>query len=112
MLFAKWLREGVRRGEITTSIRVWQQPRVKVGACYRMEEGAIQIDAIRPLSFADITPEMARRSGFKGVIDLLKTAKHGRGENVYWIEFHYLPPGRAAGPSAGRLTSARRPRPR
>jgi hypothetical protein len=35
------------------------------------------------------------------VIDLLKTAKHGRGENVYLVEFHYLPPQRARRPERG-----------
>ena len=43
--------------------------------------------------FADITPDLARLSGFNGVIDLLKIAKHGRGENVYLIRFHYVPLG-------------------
>ncbi|HWW95375.1 MAG TPA: hypothetical protein VN375_18545, partial [Vicinamibacteria bacterium] len=28
---------------------------------------------------------------FKGVVDLLKIAKHGSGENVYLVRFHYLP---------------------
>jgi len=41
---------------------------------------------------ADITPELARESGFKGVVDLLKLAKHGRGENVFLVRFHYVPP--------------------
>jgi hypothetical protein len=35
---------------------------------------------------------LATRSGFAGVIDLLKTAKHGKSENVYLIRFRYLPP--------------------
>jgi hypothetical protein len=39
----------------------------------------------------DITPALARTSGFAGVADLLKTAKHGSGENVYLVEFHYEP---------------------
>ena len=33
-------------------------------------------------------------SGFLGVLDLLKVAKHGKGENIYLIRFHYLPPER------------------
>jgi hypothetical protein len=57
-----------------------------------MDEGKIEVDSIRPISMADITPDLARRSGFNGVIDLLKTAKHGKGENVYLVRFHYLPP--------------------
>jgi len=57
MTFTKRLREGVRRGEITCSVRIWTRPHVKVGARYRMEEGEIEIDSIEPLVFPDITPE-------------------------------------------------------
>ena len=32
-------------------------------------------------------------SGFASVDDLLQIARHGRGDNVYLIRFHYLPPG-------------------
>ena len=91
MLFTKRLREGVRRGKITCSVRIWMRPHVKVGNRYRMEEGEIAVDSVLPISFADITPELARESGFKGVVDLLKVAKHGRGENIYLIRFHYVP---------------------
>ena len=67
-------------------------PRVRVGARYRMEEGEIEVDSIEPIGFPDITPELARESGFLGVLDLLKVAKHGRGENIYLIRFHYVRP--------------------
>lgn len=43
----------------------------------------------------DISPELARESGFLGVLDLLKVAKHGKGENIYLVRFHYIPPARA-----------------
>ena len=92
MQFEKRLREGVRRGEITCSVRIWLRPHVKVGGRYRMEEGEIEVDSILPIEMADITPDLARASGFKGVVDLLKVAKHGRGENVYLVRFHYLGP--------------------
>ncbi len=92
MTFTKRLREGVRRGEITCSVRIWMRPHVRVGARYRMEEGEIQVDSIQPIGFPDITPELARESGFLGVLDLLKVAKHGRGENIYLIRFHYVRP--------------------
>lgn len=92
MIFTKRLREGVRRGDITCSVRIWRSARVKVGGRYRMEEGAIEVDSILPIGLEDITPELARRSGFKGVVDLLKIAKHGQGSNVYLVEFHYVPP--------------------
>ena len=56
-----------------------------------MDEGEIEVDSIRAISLADITPDLARRSGFKDVVDLLAIAKHGRGDNIYLIRFHYLP---------------------
>ena len=79
MVFTKRLREGVRRGEITCSVRIWKQPRVKVGGRYQMEEGEIEVDSIQPIGFPDITQQLARESGFLGLIDLLKVAKHGAG---------------------------------
>jgi hypothetical protein len=94
MMFAKRLREGVRRGEITSSVRIWMRPRVSVGGRYRMEEGEIEVDSIEPIGFPDITPQLARESGFLGVLDLLKVAKHGKGENIYLVRFHFVPPRR------------------
>jgi hypothetical protein len=92
MVFVKRLREAVRRGEVTCSVRIWTRPHVTVGTRYRMEEGEIQVDSITPIGLPDITPMLARESGFLGVIDLLKIAKHGKGRNIYLIRFHYLPP--------------------
>lgn len=89
MMFAKRLRDGVVRGEITCSVRVWRSPRVKVGGRYPVGEGAIHVTGVREISFSGITPDLARRSGFNGVVDLLKVAKHGRGERVYLVEFEY-----------------------
>lgn len=93
MTFTKRLREGVRRGEITCSVRIWIRPHVKVGARYRMDEGEIEVDSIEQIGFPDITPQLAVASGFLGVLDLLKVAKHGKGENIYLVRFHYIPPG-------------------
>jgi len=99
MMFAKRLRDGVRSGEITTSIRIWQSPRVKVGGLYPMDGGHILVESIDRIAIGDITGAMARASGFDGVIDLLKTARHGSGTNVYLVEFHYV------GPAAGTPVS-------
>jgi hypothetical protein len=92
MLFAKRLRDGVRRGQITCSVRIWKSPHVKVGSRYRMEEREIEVDSIEPMAFQEITPALARESGFLGLIDLLKVAKHGKGDNIYLVRFHYIPP--------------------
>jgi hypothetical protein len=93
MVFTKRLREGVRRGRITCSVRIWTRPHVKAGGRYRMDEGQIVVDSITTIRLADITHDLARESGFSSLKDLLDTAKHGRGDNVYLIRFHYLPPG-------------------
>jgi len=87
--FTRRLREAIQRGEIACSVRIWQRPHVKVGRRYRLGAGAVVVDVVRQIEFDDITPALARRSGFAGVADLLKTAKHGPGENVYLIEFHF-----------------------
>jgi hypothetical protein len=92
VVFTKRLRDGVRRSHITCSVRIWMRPHVRVGGRYPMDEGEIEIDSIESIGFPDITPELARESGFNGLIDLLKVAKHGRGQNVYLIRFHYIPP--------------------
>jgi hypothetical protein len=92
MVFTKRLRDRVKSGEITCSIRIWRSPRVIVGNRYKMEEGEIEIDSIQSIGMPDITPELARQSGFLGVLDLLKTAKHGPGQNIYLIHFHYISP--------------------
>jgi len=97
MTFTKRLRDGVRRGEITCSVRIWKRLHVKVGGRYRMESGEIVVDSIKPIGFPDITPELARESGFLGVVDLLKVAKHGPGENIYLIRFHYVGPRKKRG---------------
>ncbi|MGH9384638.1 MAG: ASCH domain-containing protein [Vicinamibacterales bacterium] len=93
MLFAKHLRDGIRRGRIRCTIRVWTRPHVKVGGRYQMDEGQVVVDSIAPIQLADITYDLARESGFPSVDQLLQTDRHGRGDNVYLIRFHYLPAG-------------------
>jgi hypothetical protein len=93
MVFAKHLRDGVRRGRIRSSVRIWQRPKVKAGGKYPMDDGHIVVDSIEEITLDDITYDLAREGGFASVEDLLKIAKHGPGDNVYLVRFHYLPPG-------------------
>jgi hypothetical protein len=58
-----------------------------------MDEGHIVVDSIEPITIADVTEDLAGESGFDSVDDLLRIAKHGRGDKVYLIRFHYLRPG-------------------
>lgn len=89
MVFTKRLQAPIMAGEITCSIRIWQRPHVKVGGRYRLGPGAVEVTALREIELADITPGLARRSGFAGVVDLLKIAKHGPGERVFLVDFEY-----------------------
>lgn len=93
MVFAKPLRDGVRRGRIKCSVRVWLTPRVKAGGRYKMDEGSIVVDSVERITAKDVTHDLARESGFDSVNALMKMARHGRGENIYLVRFHYLPPG-------------------
>jgi hypothetical protein len=69
------------------------RPHVKVGGRYPMDDGHIVVDSIAPITLGDLTHDLARESGFDSVDDLLDIAKHGKGDNVYLIRFHYLAAG-------------------
>ena len=102
MIFMKRLREGIRRGRIRCSVRIWTQPHVKPGGRYRMDEGHIVVDSVEAITLDDVTYDLARESGFESVDELLRIARHGSGDRTYLIRFHYLPHG-------GWDTPARKP---
>jgi hypothetical protein len=89
MQFLRALRDRIRQGKITTTVRLWQRPHVRVGGRYALPPGEIVVTKVFEVSLAEITHELARASGFAGVVDLLKVAKHGPGRRVFVIEFRY-----------------------
>lgn len=91
MLFTKKLRARVKSGEVTASVRIWKTPHVKAGNHYRLEEGHIEVISIRQITWEDLTDKLARDTGFKNLVDMLKTAKHGSGQNLYYVRFQYAP---------------------
>ena len=93
MVFARELREGVRRGRIRCSVRIWQRAHVKAGGSYRMDDGHIVVDSIEEIRLKQVTRELARESGFPSVKALLEVARHGPGDKVFLVRFHYVPPG-------------------
>jgi len=98
--FLRVLRDRIRRGEITCTVRLWQRSHVKVGGRYSLPPGQVLVTAVSEMSLQDITPALARRSGFVGLVDLLKTAKHGPGRRVFFIEFRYVKPRKTRSPAA------------
>lgn len=92
MVFMKPLRDRIRNGEITCSVRMWQSPRVKVGGQYALAPGVVLVTRLAEIELEDVTPALARRSGFAGVVELLKVAKHGSGRRLFLVEFRYVAP--------------------
>lgn len=90
MMFARPLRNRVRTGEITTSVRIWRSPRVRVGGRYPLLDGSIEVTRLREVDLADITEDLVRASGFEGLEALMKTARHGRGERVFIVDFVFV----------------------
>ena len=91
MGFTKRLHAPIIAGEITCSVRIWQRPHVRVGGRYALGPGSVEVTGLTEIRLSDVTPELARRSGFAGLVDLLKVAKHGPGERVFLVEFEYHP---------------------
>src|ERR1700676_4767275 len=100
MTFTKRLHAPITAGDVTCSVRIWRRPHVKVGGVYRLGPGVVAVTALREIALSDVTPALARRSGFAGVVDLLKIAKHGAGERVFLVEFEYRQPGPSAADGA------------
>jgi hypothetical protein len=46
MQFLRVLRDRIRRGEITCSVRLWQRSHVKVGGRYSLPPGQIVVTAV------------------------------------------------------------------
>jgi hypothetical protein len=90
--FTKRLREPIMRGEITCTVRIWRNLRVKVGGRYPLGPGHVEVTRIQHVDRSDITEELARRSGFQDLADLMGVAQHGSGEQVYLIDFEYRGP--------------------
>ena len=90
MMFAKPLRERIRAGEITTSVRIWLTPRVKIGGRYRLLDGHIEVRRLQEIDLGDVTEAMAREGGFESLEALMETARHGRGERVFLVNFVFV----------------------
>src|ERR1700730_2358907 len=99
MQFLSELRDRIRRGEITCSVRLWQRSHVKVGGRYSLPPGQIVVTAVSEMSLEDITPALARKAGYPADVDLLDTAKRGPGRRVFLVEFRYVKPRKARSPA-------------
>jgi hypothetical protein len=96
MEFSRELRNDVLAGDITLSVRLWKQPRVKRGGRYRVGLGEIEIDDIELVPFSAITARDVRRAGEPDRETLRRRAAHAgpidEDTLVYRIEFHAVSP--------------------
>ena len=96
MEFSRELRDDVLAGDITLSVRLWKQPRVKQGGRYRVGPREIEVDAVELVPFAAVTGEEVRRAGEPDRETLRQRASHAgpidEDTLVYLIEFHVVSP--------------------
>lgn len=83
------IRERIVRGEITETVRVWLRPRAKVGGCYALGPGCIEVTSITEVAPERITDALSRRLGFKTADEMMKIARHGAGDRIYLVRFVY-----------------------
>lgn len=89
MQFARRLRQGIRDGRITTSYRLWHNPRVKVGGHYPIDGGHVVIESVREIAPDTLTDALAVESGFDDLDAMLGVARHGTGQNMYRVTFRF-----------------------
>jgi len=92
--FSPELRDGVARGDITVSIRLWQRAQVKVGGRYECDGSWLEVDSVEVLPFSAVTADDVARSGERDREALRQRAAHAGPVHdstlVHRIEFHLV----------------------
>ncbi|GAB3591755.1 hypothetical protein GCM10027446_10720 [Angustibacter peucedani] len=95
MQFSPDLREPLRRGQITVSVRLWARPQVRVGGRYRTAGVVVEVDAIEVMPFSALTDEDVRASGEPDLESLRRRAAHAGPVHddtlVHRVELHVVP---------------------
>jgi uncharacterized protein YqfB (UPF0267 family) len=74
--FSKELHDDIAAGDITVTFRLWRRRHAKVGGRYRVGRVQIEVDAIEPVTFAEITAADVRRAGEPDKEALRQRAAH------------------------------------
>jgi hypothetical protein len=68
---------------------------VRVGGRYPLLDGVIEVTRLQEIDLADVDEALAKATGFDSLDALMETARHGRGERVFLIDFVFVPQGDA-----------------
>jgi hypothetical protein len=93
-MFSPELRGGVAAGDITVSIRLWQQAKVRAGNRYASHGFDIEVDSIELIPFSAVSDEDVVHSGEPDRETLRTRAAHAgpidEDTVVYRVEFHVV----------------------
>ncbi len=65
-------------------------PRVRIGGRYPLLDGCIEVTRLQEVDRDDVTEAMALEGGFESLDALMQTARHGRGERVFIVDFVFV----------------------
>jgi hypothetical protein len=91
MLLDRRTLEGITEGSITRVLRRWRRRSVKSGGTLMTAAGVLAIEAVEPISEAEINDAEAKAAGFASR-DAALTALAGREGDLYRIRLHLAGP--------------------
>jgi len=89
MLFPQRFWTGLADGSVELAFRRWRRAGVKAGGTQLTPVGVLAIDAVDVVEVGDITPDEARRAGYRDRAELLAELDHHPDGTLYRIAFHH-----------------------
>jgi len=88
VLFEQRYGPGIADGSVTLTFRRWLRPQVVAGRRYRTAAGMLEVEAIEPVTPADITDADAVRAGHPSAAALVADLRGSPSTPVYRVRFH------------------------
>lgn len=93
MLIKKQHLEGIKAGTISRAFRRWKKPTVRTGGRLRTSIGELAIEAVEPVTEAEISEADAREAGFESRAVLLEElSRFGGDGDLYRIRLNLAGP--------------------
>jgi hypothetical protein len=83
---------AIAEGKVDLAFRRWERPRVRAGGTQRTSIGVVGFGGVRIVAPGDITPDDARRAGYRDRDELLAFLDRRAAGDVYRIELHLVGP--------------------